>query len=87
MVFAPVLIAVGSYRESSGQFYYYMTNPAPLIWTTLSGQLHRDKTLTFCKRTFAKTHANPDADSTSLNQRAVRFHLFGPSEQIDYQKC
>ena len=34
----------------------------PSIGTTPSGQLYRDKKLSFIYRDFAKTHANPDTD-------------------------
>jgi len=50
----------------------------PLIWTTPSGQLHRDTKRPSSYRDFAKTHAIPDtpplsgqAHGNSLNRRAV----------------
>jgi hypothetical protein len=43
----------------------------PLIGTTPSGRLYRDKEILPTYRDFAKTHANPDTDGNSLNRRAV----------------
>ena len=65
----------------------------PLIWTTPSGQLHRDTKRSSTYRYFAKTHANPDpndltvvragTDGNSLNRRAVICKVLD-TWQLDY---